>query len=303
MNPIISVVMPVYRESKEILKASVFSILNQTLKDFEFIIVIDNPLDKWYIQYLESIKDERIHILVNEKNKGIAESLNRGIKEAKGKYIARMDADDIAHPNRLERELDYLEKNHLDFIGSFICSFDSKHKNIIRYPKTEKGIQKLIYYRNVFSHPTFFFRKEVYERIHGYTNIPYVEDYDFIFKTIKAGFKVGNIPEVLLDYRNSEDGITNRKRAELWVSAELLKKHYRESDENFTVEEFNHDLESDRYKESLKSIRDYLEKKDKAIKAHGLKKIFWILFLLKEKNFRKNISYRMVKNIMIFFRM
>jgi glycosyltransferase involved in cell wall biosynthesis len=113
MKPYISAVMSVYNESEEYLRKSIESILNQTYTDFEFIIILDNPDNKKARDILKEYenKDDRIVLLENEKNIGLAPSLNRGVKVARGKYIARMDADDIALPQRFEKQVYFLENN------------------------------------------------------------------------------------------------------------------------------------------------------------------------------------------------
>ena len=115
----ISIIMSTYKEEESLLRQSIESILKQTYRDFEFIIILDNPENEMHKRVIEEyvLRDSRIHFYINEKNMGLTHSLNRGIDLAKGEYIARMDADDISLVDRLERQLEYLEKNHYDLIG------------------------------------------------------------------------------------------------------------------------------------------------------------------------------------------
>ena len=106
MKPLISVVMSVYNGEKY-LKRSIDSILNQTFKDFEFIIINDGSTDK-SLEIIKSYDDDRI-VLIDQENKGLTKSLNIGIKTASGKYIARQDADDVSLPDRLKKQVDFLE--------------------------------------------------------------------------------------------------------------------------------------------------------------------------------------------------
>ena len=127
--PIVSVIMSIYKEPLEWLHESIDSILYQTFKDFEFIIICDNPEYKEGIELLNEYrkKDDRIIIINNVKNIGLTKSLNKGLAVAKGKYIARMDADDIAMPNRFEHQITYLDKNtDLVAIGSSVSIIDEK---------------------------------------------------------------------------------------------------------------------------------------------------------------------------------
>ena len=123
---LISVVMPVYKEDLNILKQSVCSILKQSYPNVEFIIIVDNPLYKKAIKYLQEIKQmhKNVFVFVNNKNEGIVFSLNKGIKLAHGKYIARMDADDISVDSRLSKELLYLKEGNYDIVGSYYYNID-----------------------------------------------------------------------------------------------------------------------------------------------------------------------------------
>ena len=112
----ISVVMPTYNTQISILREAVDSILNQTFSDFEFIIIDDGSANDTY-EYLKSIPDERIKIIKNDTNIGITKSLNIGFRAARGKYIARMDSDDIAFPDRFEKQYAFME-SHPDV---FVC--------------------------------------------------------------------------------------------------------------------------------------------------------------------------------------
>ena len=117
-SPQISVVMPAYNAEKYITEA-IDSILFQTFKDFEFIIINDASTDSTK-DIIESYKDPRIKLVNNEQNKGVAKSLNIGISVACGKYIARMDADDIALPERFQKQFDFMEQHpNIDVCGSW----------------------------------------------------------------------------------------------------------------------------------------------------------------------------------------
>ena len=109
----ISVIMACYNEEKEWVRESINSILGQSFDDFEYIIVLDNPNNKLLRDYLEEIKkiDDRIKLIINDKNEGLVSSLNKAIKYSTGEYIARMDSDDISMNNRLEIQYEYLENN------------------------------------------------------------------------------------------------------------------------------------------------------------------------------------------------
>ena len=118
----ISVIMSVYKESPQILEQAIESILNQTFRTFEFIIILDNPSNFEAEKIIRkfSNQDNRIIYVKNEMNMGLSKSLNKAILISKYEYIARMDADDISLPTRLEDQLLYMKKNNLDLVGGYI---------------------------------------------------------------------------------------------------------------------------------------------------------------------------------------
>ena len=117
----ISVLMTVYKESEEELKESFESIINQTYKNFEVIVVNDGSSDK--TDEIEQYNDERVKIIVNEKNIGLPLSLNKALDVATGDYYARMDSDDISTLDRFEKQLKYIENEDCDLVGSYMQYF------------------------------------------------------------------------------------------------------------------------------------------------------------------------------------
>lgn len=210
----ISVIMSTYNEPINILKEAVQSILNQTYNDFEFIIVLDNPNRKDILDYLKKCAklDKRIKLIVNEVNIGLPRSLNRALDVAKGEYIARMDADDIAMEERLYEQYKYIKENNCDLIGSYFQITDENmiKKDICTPPCKDKDIKKLLKYVDCIAHPTFFAKKSIYDKVDGYNNISSCEDYHFLLKIVNCNAKLGNCPMVLLKYRLSKDGISRR---------------------------------------------------------------------------------------------
>lgn len=227
----ISVVMSVYNESDDWISASVESILNQTFKNFEFIIVVDSPNQRIQI-LLEKYRkiDERIIILQNSSNRGLVYSLNRGIKKSTGKYIARMDADDISHLDRLEKEIAELRQKKVDFIFSEIDLIDEDGEKIkIRNSKSVNASQmkKIMKYGNISNHPTWLFKREIFDSINGYRNIPNCEDQDFILRAILKGFKIHKIGESLLDYRIRSSSISRMNALDQFLTARNIRQLYK----------------------------------------------------------------------------
>ena len=147
-DKLISVIMSVYNETNEELESSVNSILSQTYKNLEFIIIDDNPDNARIRNFLKNQTDPRIRVIYNTENKGLVYSLNLALDNTNGSVIARMDADDIAESNRLEKEFLFLKKNDLDLVGSWIKLIDTKDNRVgqMEFPTTHKGIIHQIKY-------------------------------------------------------------------------------------------------------------------------------------------------------------
>jgi glycosyltransferase involved in cell wall biosynthesis len=216
LRPTVSVIMCAYNEESLWLKEAIESILNQTYSDFEFIITLDNPLNLELDEIISEYqaKDSRIIYIKNEKNIGLVDSLNNELTLSIGKYIARMDADDICMLNRLQVQVDFLKANSkVDLVGSNIIIIGetgdvlSDNNNA---PTDSKFIKKAMKYKNVFTHPTLMFKREVAmdEKIKGYRDILYAEDYDFVCRFITNDFMVTNIKDSLLKYRIRSTSIT-----------------------------------------------------------------------------------------------
>ena len=225
--------MATYKESIECLKQSIESIINQTYNDFEFIIILDNPDNKEHIAFINDYvcKDERIKFYINDKNMGLTNTLNRGLKLAEGKYVCRMDADDISELYRMEHQKKYLEENDFDLIGGISQMIDEDGNTIYsikKVPTNFKKIKKCIKYNQVISHPTWFGKKEVFDKLNGYRNMPLCEDYDFTLRAILQGFKISNVNECVLKYRMTKDSISRSNLFEQYLFARYITKQYSE---------------------------------------------------------------------------
>ena len=254
MEDKISVIMSVYKEKKEELEASIYSILNQTYTNIEFIIVIDFPEEQWRIDYIKSIDDLRIKLIINEKNIGLPNSLNEGLKYATGKYIARMDADDISIINRLEIQKKYIEEKKCDLCGSNIqCFFENTDQQLACYPRKSKYVNKLLIIKNCIAHPTYFAKAEVFKELNGYRNIFTCEDYDFLLRALNKGFKLEHVQETLLKYRLSKESISRANPGKQELIAEFLRNNYKNNKEP-SIEELEMYLKSNYSNKKLKII-------------------------------------------------
>lgn len=228
----ISVIMSTYKEDERLLRESIESILNQTYKDFEYIIILDYPDNDVHKSVIEeyALKDDRIHFYVNEKNMGLTDSLNRGLSLCHGEYIARMDADDISLPDRLERQMKYLEKNHYDLIGGItemINENGSLLYSIKSVPADPKKIDKALRYSQCIAHPTWLGRKEVFEKNAGYRHMPLCEDYDFTLRAVLNGFVISNLNEPVLKYRMTSNSISRSNLFEQYLYMSYITNEYK----------------------------------------------------------------------------
>lgn len=207
-KPIVSVVMPVFNAERFVHKA-IESISNQTLKNFEFIIVNDASEDKTAeIIHSYARKDKRIRLINNGRNLKIAHSLNIGVSAAKTDLIARIDADDISHPERLEIQYEFLRRHpKVAIVGANISILDKNGKEIWKreYPTMSKDLKKIMLRYSAFAHPVVMFRKRVFKEFHGYDpNMIPCEDLDLWFK-IGAKYDLRSIPKTLLKYSLSTE--------------------------------------------------------------------------------------------------
>lgn len=231
--PLVSVLMPVYNGEK-FLRESISSIQNQTLKDFELLIIDDGSTDG-SIKIVESISDERIKLIKNDHNCGIVKTLNLGIALAHGKYIARMDADDISEINRLKIQVDYMEA-HGDVVlcGSSINRFSTDY-SIIDHREGEDGkLRAMLLFDTTVNHPSAIFRRDILVKndINYPSYFEHAEDYGLWYQLSKYG-KIVNLPEVLLRYRMHGSNLSmkfnasqfdNMSKVRLIVLSDFLNK-------------------------------------------------------------------------------
>lgn len=211
ITPKISVIMSVFNAG-DYLSSSISSILNQSFKDFEFIIVDDNSSDNSLAIIESFIKmDKRIVLIKNNKNngaKGFIKNLNTCIKKSKSQVIARMDADDISHFNRLKLQFLYLESHpEVSLVGTSVNLIDEKSQVIdaIRLPLNPEYILPK---RNCIFHPTIMFRKD---NLMYREKMLYCEDYDLYLRMLSDGKKIKNMSEILLSYRILPNSISRNK--------------------------------------------------------------------------------------------
>lgn len=226
-----SIIMATYKEDLSFLKQAIESILNQTYKDFEYIIILDNPNNEKHINLIKEYmkKDNRIRFYINEQNMGLTKTLNKGLSLAKGKYICRMDADDISIKNRIEIQKKYLENHNYDLIGGVSQMIDENGKLIYSIKKVPSDLQKIkkcIRYNQVISHPTWFGKKEIFNNLGGYREIPLCEDYDLTLRALLKGYRISNVNECVLKYRMTSSSISRSNLFEQYLFARYITNQY-----------------------------------------------------------------------------
>lgn len=223
----VSVIMPVFNAEKY-LNEAIESILAQSFTDFEFFIIDDCSSDKSR-EVVRSYNDERIVFIEKPVNTGYTDSLNMAINLAKGKYIARMDADDISMPNRLKKQVDFMEQ-HLDVAvcGTWFEKIPSK--KMASYPVEHEDVKLALLNNSPIGHPTAMIRKSVlmdYDLLYNRDYEP-AEDYELWTRILRVG-RLANVPEILLKYREHAGQISTVKLAKQlkkagWVRVNLLNQ-------------------------------------------------------------------------------
>lgn len=211
---ILSVVMPVFNAEKY-LDDSILSILGQSYADFKFYIINDGSTDRSLSIIKEYQQLDRRIILINQKNIGYTKSLIKVISKIKSKYVARMDADDIAHSKRFEFQINYLKNNtKIKAVGTAINLIDSKN-NIYGYKffnSNSFDILNSINFETPIAHPSVMFDRKTYNIIGGYEKkYEPAEDYQLWIKFIKNGYFIDNIRKILLNYRVHNASVTNKR--------------------------------------------------------------------------------------------
>lgn len=302
--------MSIYNENEDEIKKSVESILNQTFHDFEFIIVIDNPSMYYVENILKSYNDDRLICLKNESNIGLAMSMNKAASIAKGKYIARMDADDISDIHRLKIEFEYLQNNkEIDLV---CCEYHyiNEDDEIVNFhsPKINfKNYKKILPYTNMIHHPTILMKKELFDSVQGYRNFPCTQDYDLWLRLLSKNAKFAKIDRDLFAYRIRKNSTWKSNGMKQQVCFFYIRKLYKERCKNgydsFSMKCLNQYLKQNGVtakgelvyktsKELLLKSKEYLKQK-RLISCffYTIKALFPSKFIRKEVKYKIFISF------------
>ena len=216
MSPEVSVVLP-YFNAEKTLARSIRSILEQTHANFELLLINNNSGDiSISVAKNFAETDNRIHLLYEPKQ-GVAHAMNCGLQHARGKFIARMDADDVSHPQRLEKQVRFLHENpETGLVGSKV--------DYVAHEKNTAGFQRFVKWANSFHsseeielnrfveipvvNPTILFRREIYEEFGGCRQGDFPEDYEMLLRFLEAGVKMAKLPEPLLEWHDYSGRLT-----------------------------------------------------------------------------------------------
>ena len=211
----VTVLMPVYNGEKY-LKEAIESILDQSYKEFELLIIDDGSADGT-ASIIKSYNDARIRLLTNSKRLKLSGALNRGIQEARGNLIARMDADDIARPERLATQVAFLHDNPaIGICGTWVKRFGSVKSTVDKNPSGSDEIRAYALFECPFTHPSVMFRKNLFVSHELRYNGDFypTEDYELWTRAVQL-FPCANIPKVLLDYRVHNAGMTGSEWSDM----------------------------------------------------------------------------------------
>jgi glycosyltransferase involved in cell wall biosynthesis len=210
--PKVSVVMPVHNGERYLRKA-MDSILGQSYENLEFLIIDDGSIDGTRV-ILEYYNDSKIKILRNDRREGLTKALNKAIRIASGEYIARQDADDISMCDRVEKQVNYLERNkEIALLGTAINVIDEKDDNLqdIEYPISHFYIRQTLIKYNCFCHGSVMFRKQCLSELGGYREVfETAQDYD-LWLRFSEKYEVANLRDRLYKYRFNPSSLTFRK--------------------------------------------------------------------------------------------
>ena len=295
-EPLVSVLMSVYNARVDELRQSIESILNQTFPDFEFIIINDGSTNDTEDVIL-SYNDKRIRYVKNEKNLKIIASLNKGLKLCRGKYIARLDADDYSAPLRLEHQVKYMEEHpNVGGLGTFFKRLHTGEE--IELP-TDIGDIRLLsrYVRGCISNPSGMIRRSVLvdNNLEYDKNCLHAEDFK-LWADLTYYCDLAVIPEVLTFIRSHEDGVsrTNQKWQDKIVTVVLLDNMIRdfECDKNYLYSILMKYIKDEHL--TLKEFEDFKSHLEKVITYVALRVNFPYNFIVKPYIMRMLTGFRVV---------
>ena len=278
--------MSFYREPLQWIRFAMESILAQTFRDFELLLVCDNPDYDEAIRYVKNITDRRIRLIINDVNIGPTRSFNKAIAQARGEYIARMDADDICMPERLEKQVACLDSHpEVSVCATNVHTIDRKGKTIRKNRYTRKHDRALMFISNNIAHPTVMFRKSLLDIRKPLYNEEYIysQDYELWQHLLLKGHVIHTLEEVLLLYRKNEEQISSAKKS---LQTELFEKAQKSFISGWL---HNHGIINS---ESCNSLHEMLDKASAAYRSKPSNELTHIIYALYLRLGRDSLRYK-----------
>jgi len=213
VKPKVTVLMPVYN-GERYLKDAINSILRQTYRNYEFIIINDGSTDD-SVKIIQSYRDKRIRFIDNERNIGISSTLNKGMELGIGEYIVRMDSDDMSLPTRIEKQVNFMDRypevgvcgTWIKYVGVFRLPWGAA---VYKYPVKPRDIKARSIFKSGFAHPSVIMRRSLLEKFQLKYDHQHLDAEDYgLWQKCSFCFPLANIPEVLLEYRVHSKSITH----------------------------------------------------------------------------------------------
>lgn len=232
MNERISIIIPVYQEKLSLIKQSIDSIKKQTYANIEILVGLDDPTNVEALNFLRKQEENsgNFSLFVNSENLGLSENLNKLIQRATGRYIARMDADDIADSERLEKQYNFLKANNLNFVSGAYDSID-EDGNVVKISAKkdllDDEIRIIEKYGNILTHPLWLVSRKIMIAL-KYRKVEPVEDYDLVSRAmLNNNIKFGYMGESLLKYRIRNKSESHRSPFKSLVMTKRVSKSIR----------------------------------------------------------------------------
>jgi hypothetical protein len=204
--------MSVYNARADFLRSAVESILAQSCDQFE-LILIDDGAERQIKNVLREYTDRRIRLIMHEENLGLARSLNEGITLARGKYLARQDADDVSMAMRIERQVKFLEANpDVVLLGTAFQVIDERERklSIVRMGEQDEDLRRLLLSKNCFCHGSVMMRRDAVIQVGGYRELETCQDYDLWLRLAERS-RIANLPDPLYHWRLTGSAVSIRK--------------------------------------------------------------------------------------------
>ena len=230
MKPAVSVLLPVYRPQIHYLRHALESVLHQTFDDFE-VLLVEAALETCIKSLLEELQDKRIKHLCFPGKASLVDQLNWGLEQTQCELVARMDADDWCFPERLAKQLDYMQQQKdIAVLGSQLGVMDSNDRPIgsRKYPTAPDDVTQTLRQYNAIAHPSVMYRKQAILDAGGYRyrTYPANEDYELWCRLAKQGAKLANLDVPLLRYRVHPQGMKSAQLKAILRGTRLVKRHY-----------------------------------------------------------------------------